>query len=456
MASWDRMSSGRLAGVQDRLVREQVRHAVAPFSPYWRRRLAELGRSADSIDTVARLATLPAAGERDVSPAGDPAGMAALVLQAGERGFALHAGGPQLRRALALRLVRPDAYRRVVETDTRPTSYVWAGLGFRFLIASTRGDLDVLARTGARLWRVLGLTGDDALLSALPVAATTQHVGLAYAALAAGAPAMFPGDDTATVAMTSRLAPPTVVAVPAAAAAGAVNALVDAGAAFERVTTLLVVGAPSGAERAAATEAVAAVAPRAGVLAVHAPDGARLLWGECRASAGSTGFHTYPDHEVVQLVDPETAEPAADDGEVVLTQLRMHGSALLRWRTADVALGPIDATPCPGCGRRVPRVTVRRSPLVRTTDDGRTVDLRCVAGALTGRPDIDDWRIVVGDHGDVVVYIATAGDPRGATAAAAADVRALAGVSTELAATGRDGLALVSGERLTRRIMLRR
>ena len=105
----------------------------------------------------------------------------------------MHAAGPILRRALRLRLTHRDAYRRLVEIDTKPTSYVWSGLGFRYPLASTRGDLDVVARAGARLWEVLGLTAHDALLSAVPVAQTAEHIGLHFAAMASGAPAMFPG-----------------------------------------------------------------------------------------------------------------------------------------------------------------------------------------------------------------------------------------------------------------------
>src|SRR3954470_1169249 len=147
--------------MQDRLVRQQVQHVVGPFSPYWKARLAELGRKPADIDGVGALASVPAVGERDVSPNGDPAGMARLVVQATESGFALHASGPTLRRALWLRLIRRDAYADVVTRDTKPTSYVWSGLGFTYPIASTRGDLDVVARAGARLWSVLGLTAGD-------------------------------------------------------------------------------------------------------------------------------------------------------------------------------------------------------------------------------------------------------------------------------------------------------
>lgn len=463
MSSWDRVPYPQLLKLQDRLVREQVEHAVGPFSPYWKKRLADLGRAASSVDTVAALATLAPVGERDVSPSGDPAGMAALVLQATEGGFALHAKGPDLRRAMRLRLTRPDAYRRVVDNETKPTSYVWSGLGFRYPLASTRADLDVVARTGARLWRVLGLSGNDALLSAVPLATTTEHVGLTYAALAAGAPALFTGPQVDEVVAASRLAPPTVLAVSSADAAATVTAVAEAGGSLERLSTLLLVGAPTPEEREGSRQALAAAGLGAQVLAVHAPAGARVLWAECRESGGATGLHTYPDHDVVQLVDPETGDPATDAGEVVLTQLGLHGSAMLRWRTGDVVPGPLEIAPCPSCGRTVPRLAgVARSALVLGGDRGRALDLRSVAGALSGRADVDDWRVVIGGRrrdgrGQVVVHLATSADPGEVAVGAAADVRAVAGLlPTQLVATSLEELERLPGEPLTRRILLRR
>src|SRR4051794_41944088 len=94
--------------------------------------------------------------------------MARLVLQVTEGGFALHADGPTVRRALRLRLTDRGAYRALVDQDTRPTTFVWSGLGFRYPLASTRGDLDVVARAGARLWQGLGLTPPDAPLGGVP------------------------------------------------------------------------------------------------------------------------------------------------------------------------------------------------------------------------------------------------------------------------------------------------
>jgi phenylacetate-CoA ligase len=455
------LSERQRGKLQDELVRTQVR-AVATGSAFWRDRFAALGQLPGSIDSVAKLASVPAVGERDVSPTGDAAAMARIVLHGGERLFALHSSGPHLRRALRLRATRSKAYRHVVDTETKPTSYVWSGLGFRYPLALTRGDLDVVARAGARMWQVLGLTADDALLSALPTEPGVAHNALQLAALASGAPAVFPGDDVTAIAAMAKLAPPTVVALPSSTAPDVIGELAATGA-LGRVTTVLLVGAPTDEERVLASEALYdAGVSGAAVLGLHAPSGARVLWAECRESEGATGLHTYPDVDVVQVVDPDTAD-AVDrgPGELVLTQLGMRGTALLRWRTGDVVDG-VDARPCPGCGRTAPRVVgTRRRALVITTDSGRSLDLRAVTGALSGRADLDDWRVVIGGRtrdgrGQVVVHLAARDDPGEAAVGAAADIRANAGMlPSQLVVATADEVAGISGTAITTRVLAR-
>lgn len=458
MASWDRLSTSALGKLQDRLVAQQVQHVVGPFSPYWKARLAELGRAASTIDSVAAVDALPAAGERDISPDGDPAGMARLVVQASEGGFVLHGKGPTVRRVLRMRATGNKDYAKVIAHETKPTSYVWSGLGFRYPIASTRADLDVVARAGARLWSIAGLTAHDALLSAVPLASTTEHQALSLAAMAAGAPALFPGADPAALVAAARLAAPTVIAAPSRQAAELLTAMTDAGVSLDSVRTVLLVGAPTPEQRAA----VSALLPAAAVLATHAPAGARVLWSECRGGGAAAGLHTYPDLDLVQLVDADSGEPAGDAGELVLTQLGMFGSALLRWRTGDVTTAPIDSTPCPGCGRRVPRVVgLKPHALVLVSDDGRTLDLRAVSGALSARTDLTDWRLVVGQRardgrGQVIVHLAPAGDAGEVAVAAATDIRSVAGLlPTQLVVSTPDDLAALPGRPLTPRIRLR-
>jgi hypothetical protein len=203
------------------------------------------------------------------------------------------------------------------------------------------------------------------------------------------------------------------------------------------------------------------------VLSAHAPDGHRLLWAECRESGGKTGLHTYPDLEVVQLVDPETGEAASGGGmqEVVVTQLGFRGTALLRWRTGDLAEA-VTADACTSCGRTVPRVVgLRPGALVPPLDlrtGPRAVDVRGVSGALVGRADVADWRVVLGrsardDADELLVHVvpADSADPAEVAVAVARDVRSAAGLlPTQVVLTTADELP-DEGSPLSARVLSR-
>lgn len=98
MASWDSLTTRQLTAQREAAVRTQVLDAVAPFSPFWRARLSALGFSAKDVASLSGLREIPAAGERDVCPDGNPSGAAGLVLQAKESGYALHAEGQRCAR----------------------------------------------------------------------------------------------------------------------------------------------------------------------------------------------------------------------------------------------------------------------------------------------------------------------------------------------------------------------
>ena len=179
-------------------------------------------------------------------------------------------------------------------------------------------------------------------------------------------------------------------------------------------------------------------------------------------------MHTYPDLDVVQVVDPESGEPATGGaGELVLTSLGMRGSALLRWRTGDI-VSRVDSAPCPSCGRTVPRVLgTRRAALVVATDDA-VAHSTCVPSPvrLPGATDLQDWRVVVGGRerdgrGQVVVHLAPAAsveEPGEVAVGAAADIRSLAGMlPSQLVVSGcRGSRARSTRPQLTPRVLLRR
>ena len=471
MASWDRRDAKTQAKVADGLVRQQLRDAVGPFSPFWRERLAALNLKATSFEKVADLNRLPAIGERDVCPDGDPRGAARLVLQATEAGFAMHTSGPDLRKALVRRIGGSAAYRRQVEAEIRPTTYHFAGRTVRFPVASTRADLDLVARAGSRAWRVLGLTSADVLVSGVPVASRLDHLALSLAALAAGAPALHPGDDVDALVATLRLVPATTLALPSETAADALGDLAAAGADLDGIRTLLLLGPPTPDERARVGEALAAGGASARVLALHGPAEGRVLWAEC---APGSGFHTYPDLEVIQVGDPETGDsaPAGSGGEVVLTQLGFRGTALLRWRTGDVVDQPVTTGACPTCKRTVPRVPSAVTSggfVARLRQPGGTAltDLRAVTAALSGRADLADWRVEVrpavrSATDELLVYIDPSGDETEAAVGVYRDVRSVSGTApTQVVVVRGSALAEVIGESsrdgaVSRRVSVRR
>jgi hypothetical protein len=98
--------------------------------------------------------------------------------------------------------------------------------------------------------------------------------------------------------------------------------------------------------------------------------------------------------------------------------------------------------------------------LVLHSDDGRALDLRAVAGALAGRPDLTDWRVVIGarrrdGRGQVLVHVATDAEPGPVAVGVAGDVRAVAGLLPTQIVAGDDGVSGVAGEPVTRRILRR-
>ncbi len=472
MSSWDKREPKAHRKTVDALLRTQLRDAVGPFSPFWRERFAALRLTPASIDGVAHLSKIPAVGERDVCPDGDPRGAARLVLQADEAGFAMHARGPDLRKALVRRVVGAAAYRRQVEAEIRPTTYQYAGSALTFPIASTRSDLDLMARAGNRAWQVLGLNSSDVLVSAVPVAARLHHEALRLAALGAGAPALFPGDDLLALAETMRVVPATVLAVEPTTAADLLADLAETGTPLETLRTVLLLGAPSDDQRVAVSEALAAAGSSAArVLALHGPAEGRVLWAEC---VPGSGLHTYPDLDITELVDPDTGDDAdaGSGGELVITQLGFRGSALLRWRTGEVAGGPIARDACRSCGRTVPRVpsSLQTGAFVTPleTSGGEVLaDLRAVAGALSGRSDVADWRIEVrkaqrSQLDELLIFIDPRGDETESAVGVYRDVRAVAGIApTQIVVVGADQLAALGGsgrpdEAVSTRIAVRR
>lgn len=222
-------------------------------------------------------------------------------------------------------------------------------------LGSSETDLQRLAALGALWLTRCGVTVNDVVLSLLPagprlaywqVVLGTRRMGVASVHLPP-----IPSD-----ADMARLRPTVVVGRPYD-----LGRLLDpAGRSLggstwrSRVRLVVAAGEPLEATQRARLERLLQTQD-ARVVSAWAPPGARALWWECR---GGFGMHTWPDAEVVEVVDPlsGTPVPPGADGEVVWTALGWHGSVLLRLRTGVFAA--LDPTPCPACKAAGPRLDV--------------------------------------------------------------------------------------------------
>jgi hypothetical protein len=127
---------------------------------------------------------------------------------------------------------------------------------------------------------------------------------------------------------------------------------------------------------------------------VWGPPAGRVLWAEC---ATGSGLHTYPDLELLEVVDPYLGQVTAGDGDLTVTTIGWHGSVLLRFQTGTW-VDPLATDPCPACGRTVPRLVGDLVPsaweLAGTAEDGGacTIDLRGAAAVLSTVPGVAAWR----------------------------------------------------------------
>ncbi len=108
------------------------------------------------------------------------------------------------------------------------------------------------------------------------------------------------------------------------------------------------------------------------------------------------GLHVWEDCFLVEIIDPETGEPAAagEAGELVITTLAKQAQPMIRYRTRDITR--LDDGPC-ACGRshrRILRITGRSDDMLII----RGVNLypSQVEAVLIGRPDIEPhYQLVV-------------------------------------------------------------
>lgn len=391
--------------------------------PTARARLLAAGVDARHFKGLEELTKIPTATRIELlDPVRNPDGANGLILQGTSEGVRRFSDRSVLYRVAAARLFGGEEVQQLaIEAASRPIHvHLAPGPGGPIPVAYTRDDLNLFARAGARAAKLVGLDRPDRLLNLIPFGPTLDFWGIFYMAHGVGMSAIHSrreGGDLARALWAFDSTRPTAIAVPADEATEFPGVAREAGVDLTELTALIAVGrslTKTERERLG-EELVSSGATEARIAAAYGVAEGRTLWAECAVPAGKTetfGFHTSPDLEVVEVLSPETGEPAGEQtpGEIAVTALGFRGGGVPRWRSGDLALGGVTTQPCPNCGRAVPRVgpSVRLGAWQRRVRlDGRAVRFDFRYAAVSTAPRAADWQVeLVGDDpGELFVYI---------------------------------------------------
>ncbi len=401
-APWDRRSASEHDRVQALTVSSWL-PAATTFSPYWAGRAEAAGFEVGAASSLDDLARFRSVREADVRGAGGPGGPALLMRPTEAQVKARASSSTLLGIAGAIRREGREGARRTILQEYKPLHVQRGGADDDLAVASSRSDLDRRYRCGARAARVLGLDDADYLVNAVPAGPRLTWWGVHDLALGASILALHPrgaGDELERVVDSFALVPTTVVAVPVDEAIALAAAMVDYGVEAPRVHTVLTVGPPPDEDTrrsiGEAWRAAGATEDGLVVRALWAPPEARVLWAEPREAP--TGLVTYPDLEVLEVVDGMSGEPVDGGGDLAITSAGWHGTALLRYQTGTWVEG-IDTTPCPASGITAPRIVGEVAELAwqpEVTDaDGmvRHFDFRTAGVVLAETDGVEAWRV---------------------------------------------------------------
>ena len=392
-----------------------VNEQLYPYSPFYRRLFDEHKIDPRSIRTVDDLRRIPFTTKKDIAPTSEqPSRHLDLVLQPDMEKLRRFAPKGKLIGLLATRAMRgAEAATEEVRREYGPVHVIFTtgrtALPTQFVY--TPYDWDRLHMIGQRIGHVGGIKADVRSLNVFPFA---PHLAFWQTfAVGQGVPTLIVHTGGGKVMGTSgnimamaRLQPDVIIGIP-----GFVYHMLRQ-AAHEGVKLTKLHKIALGGERvpmglrAKLGELCAEMgAPDVRVQSVLGFTESRQCWAECTPPDHTTsyGFHTYPDLEIFECVNPETGEPVGEGerGELVYSTIDGRGSCVIRYKGGDIAEGGIVYDPCPGCGRIVPRISTtlsRRSDIGEfqlTKIRGTLVDLNNFLPCMASIDEVVEWQVVL-------------------------------------------------------------
>lgn len=418
---WDHLPARQYLAAQDQHLIRYLREQVYPYSPYYHELFDYQKIKPGILRNVKDISCIPFTTKADIAPlAEDPDVPRSLILQPtpelyGQADFGLRA------KQRFLRLTRgKQGYGDIMYSEYLPV-HLHFTIGRTALptpISYTQFDLVRIREAGRRLFELLELKRKDMLINAFPFGPHLAYWMTYFAAEGTGVPALHSGGGrilgtSRVLDAVERLRGTVLTATPSYA----YHLLRQAAQEDRDLSTLhtLIVGGerlPDGLKERILELLERAGASDVAVASTYGFTEGRVAWSECRASAlskeKSSGYHLFPDMEIMEVVDPESGKRVAEgeEGEIVYTSLEWRGSVLLRFRTGDLVKSGIDFSPCPYCGRSLPRLgpDITRSSDYKefeiTKLKGTLVDLNAYYPLLSGHKDILEWQLEIRKHND--------------------------------------------------------
>lgn len=427
---WDSLNAEELRRLQGARLRDLLTGHIAPFSSHYRELFREEGIDPRSIDSIEALRRIPFSSKRTLM---DEEGVAHT------RDFVLVPDEKQLARrpsTIARALVRgrravkagfEKEYRPILMTSTtgrsaEPVPFLY-----------TQHDLDNLELAGRRLMEICDSRPEFRHFNLFPFAPhlafwQAHYAGLGYTTFTLSTGGGKVMGTEGNVRLLGKLQPDALIGMPTFIY-HVLQMAVEKGTHNPNIVRIVLGGekVPAGLRRKLKALCAELGSGNVDVMATYGFTEAKMAWPECPASTGSdesTGYHLYPDLGIVEVIDPETGDPVGEGepGEIVFTPLDSRGSVVLRYRTGDLISGGITYEPCPGCGRKVPRLVGR----ISRVSDVRRLHIGKVKGTLVNfnhlehiLDDLDGvgtWQIELRKRNDdpldcdeIVVHVASSG-----------------------------------------------
>ncbi|MGH7889917.1 MAG: phenylacetate--CoA ligase family protein, partial [Thermodesulfobacteriota bacterium] len=369
-----------LKELQNRKLRHFIRNRLYPFSPYYRELLDKNKIKPDEIRTVEDLSKIPFTSKKsfiDLIQENPSQSNLAFLLQPDSEVMRKFLPKRELLRFLSLKTLKGSNHLKTsLEKEYRPI-FLTATAGTTELpipFLYTSFDLENLKVYGKRIIDVLGIQKDQKFLNVFPYAPHLAFWLTVFAGLSGGIFMLSTGGGKTVgtegnLRALLKIKPQFLIGVPSFV----YHLLKTAKEQNPDLSFLnrIVLGAarvPQGFKRKVAALLHEMGASEVKIMGTYGFTESRSAWVECPTDIEiSSGYHTYPDKEVFEVIDPETGQVKGEgeDGELVYSNIDARGTCVLRYRTGDLVRGGIQYSPCPHCGRTVPRIS---SDIVRASN----------------------------------------------------------------------------------------